>query len=239
MQKLNVIYRLSDNGYVKEKYPHATKIACLKNAVHSMSTEVKFHLFVDTTKLSDETKNEVERLSIDFAHKEYYIGGSSAGSWRHVFDYAIKTFKSEDIIYFLEDDYLHKQYSDKIILEGLNFGFDYVSLYDHKDKYIPASQGGNQFIGDDCGELTKVFVTDSVHWKLTNSTTMTFATKHKQLVLDKETWEKYTLGNHSNDYMCFLQLRGNGRTLATPLPGYSTHCEPRWASPLTNWNFVI
>jgi hypothetical protein len=196
-------------------------------------------MFVDTTNLVESTRQAVEHIDSTrfFGDLNYYVGGSSAGSWRHVFDYALKTFKDNDVVYFLEDDYLHLPGSENAILEGISIA-DYVSLYDHNDKYIPGSEGGNPFIDTDGGEVTKVFVTKSKHWRLTNSTTMTFATTMNILMEDKPIWEQFTTGAHPNDFAAFLKLRENGRSLITPIPGLSTHCEPRWASPLIDWSKV-
>lgn len=235
---VDIIYRLSDNGYNKPKFSNATKMHCLHNCVKHFKAD-NIHLFVDETNLLPETKESIEMLDevIPFKNFQYYVGGSSAGSWRHVYDYAMQSFNDTDIIYFVEDDYLHLPNSAKVLLEGMAIA-DYVSLYDHNDKYIPSTNGGNPFVGIDCGETTKVFRTESTHWKLTNSTTMTFATTHLQLKQDNDVWQKYTQGSHPNDFQCFLELRALGCSLITPIPGYSTHCEPRWASPGIDWNNI-
>jgi hypothetical protein len=36
----------------------------------------------------------------------------------------------------------------------------------------------------------------------------------------------------------FLELRQQGELLITPLPGYATHGETAWLSPLTDWSKV-
>ena len=239
MSVINVIYRLSDNGYKKPKFPHATKLHCLENCMKHFDAD-NIHLFVDETNLLPATKEAIEQLDTAhfFGDLQYYVGGSSAGSWRHVFDYALKNFTNpSDIVYFLEDDYLHLPNSAKAIEEGLKIA-EYVSLYDHNDKYIPASRGGNPYIGEDGGEVTKVFVTNSTHWRLTNSTTMTFATTMGILIEDTPIWEQFTMGSHPNDFAAFLKLREMNRALITPIPGLSTHCEPAWASPLIDWSKV-
>jgi hypothetical protein len=235
---VNVVYRLSDNGYAKVKFPNATKIHCLENCLEHFDVN-NVHLFVDETNLLDTTRKAIEEIDLSrfFGDLNYYVGGSSAGSWRHVFNYALQNFNDDDIVYFLEDDYLHLSGSEKAILEGIQIA-DYVSLYDHNDKYIPASKGGNPFIDEDGGELTKVFLTNSTHWRLTNSTTMTFATTMNTLIEDRPIWEQFTMGSHPNDFAAFLKLRERGRSLITPIPGLSTHCEPLWASPLIDWSKV-
>jgi hypothetical protein len=36
----------------------------------------------------------------------------------------------------------------------------------------------------------------------------------------------------------FLELRDKGRSLISPLPGYATHGETAWLTPLINWNDI-
>lgn len=224
---MRILYRISDGSYKKERFQNATKKGCLDNFLkHFPANEIT--IYADNVK--DETYDWINTYGLSVIRTN---GGSSAAGFRIVMEEALKLDDNETV-YFVEDDYLHLDNSRKVLLEGLERAH-YVSLYDHRDKYIPASMGGNPFIEDDAAEVTKVFVTNTTHWKLTNSTTMTFATKVSTLREDSGIWRKYTNGTYPHDFKCFLELRENGRTLATPLPGYSTHCEPMWASPLTDW----
>jgi hypothetical protein len=168
--------------------------------------------------------------------------GSSAGSFRIVFTEALQENDSE-YVYFVEDDYAHLPNSRQVLLEGLERAH-YVTLYNHPDKYIPASQGGNPLIQDDGAEVTKVFVTRSSYWMLTNSTTMTVASLVGTLREDQATWMKYTEGTHPQDMLLFFDLRSKGRGLIQPIPTKATHCEPRWAAHLfgtgyVSWNDVL
>lgn len=227
---MKVLYRISDGSYKKERFPHATKQGCLENFLkHFQSEEVT--VYADNVK--DETYEWIKTYNLEVIRTN---GGSSAAGFRIVLSEAVKLAESE-IVYFVEDDYFHLQNSRNVLLEGLDRAH-YVSLYDHVDKYIPASMGGNPYIDEDAAEVTKVFLTKSTHWKLTNSTTMTFATRVSTLIEDKEIWEQFTVGTYPRDFDCFIHLRERGKTLATPIPGYSTHCEPRWAAPLIDWTNV-
>lgn len=224
------LYRISDGSYRKEKFPHATKQHCIENFLtHFPADEVI--IYADNVR--DESFSWISKLGCEVIRTS---GGSSAAGFRIVLDAALQ-MADDEVVYFVEDDYLHLPNSRKILLEGIERS-NYVSLYDHIDKYMPARDGGNQYIDDDAAEVTKVFLTKSSHWKLTNSTTMTFATKVSVLREDEQIWRKYTSGTHPHDFQCFIELREHGRTLATPIPGYSTHCEPMWATPLVNWNEV-
>lgn len=227
---MKILYRISDGSYLKQRFVHATKKGCLENFLKHFPKE-EVILYADNVK--DETYTWLQSYGCELHRTN---GGSSAAGFRIVMEEALK-LPDDEVVYFVEDDYLHLPDSRKILLEGLERSH-YITLYDHIDKYIPASQGGNPFIDDDAAEDTKVFLTKSRHWKLTNSTTMTFATTVKTLREDAPIWNSFTAGSYPRDFECFIELRNRGRTLASPMPTLSTHCEPRWASPLVDWESV-
>jgi hypothetical protein len=99
--------------------------------------------------------------------------------------------------------------------------------------------GGNPFVDIDGGESTKIYCIGSSHWKITNSTTMTFASKVKTLKDDIKILRKWTNKGHCpNDFKMFLELRKKGRALMTPIPGFSTHGETLYLSPFTDWESI-
>ena len=229
---MKIIYRISDAGYNKIKPININNSNCLNNAV-STFTNSEFLIIADN--LSDVTKTMIKGI-VPNSNIEYVSVGHGAGTFNVALDWALKEDDSE-IIYFLENDYLHKPDSENILVEGIDLGADYVSLYDHPDKYIPASRGGNPQIDDDGGEYTKLFLSNSCHWKITNSTTMTFASTVKVLKEDEAVLRKWTnKGHYPDDYKMFLELREKNRILVTSVPGYSTHGETAWLSPLTDWS---
>lgn len=57
----------------------------------------------------------------------------NAGSWRYAIDAAV-ALDSGVAVYFVEDDFLHRAGARRALAEGLARA-DYVSLYDHPDKY--------------------------------------------------------------------------------------------------------
>jgi hypothetical protein len=140
----------------------------------------------------------------------------------------------DEIVYFVENDYLHKQDSPNILQEGFILGASFVALYDHPDKYLSPQNGGNPYC-EGGAEDTRVYLTNSCHWKITNSTTMTFASKVSTLKRIEHILRKHTASTHPNDYQMFLELRNLNELLITSIPGYSTHGETAWLSPLTNW----
>lgn len=137
---------------------------------------------------------------------------------------------AEDIIYFLEDDYVHQPNWDKILLEGFTLGADYVTLYDHADKYM-------EFYSE---FRTKILHTKSTHWMATPSTTNTFAVKFSTLMKDFSVHNKYSTGvEPSADHQKFLELAQRGRVLVSSIPGYSTHCQNDLLSPCIDWKTYL
>jgi len=243
---MKIFYRLSDGSYKKERFENATKGNCFLNFInnfmyeHGRSSEDELILVLDNVK--DETFDQYSLLMKE-AHIDGRVerthGGSSAAGFRIVFNMALE-LNDDEVIYFMEDDYCHLPNSRQVLLEGLERSH-YCCLYTHPDKFIPGSHGGNPLIGEDGAEETKVFVTQSSYWMLTNSTTMTCATRVGILREDQDVWKKYTEGDYPHDMQIFFELRNKGRTLVQPIPTKATHCEPRWSAHLfgtgiTSWD---
>jgi hypothetical protein len=228
---MNIIYRISDIGYNKVKPNYINNENCLRNFCNVFFDYIyNIHIIADN--VSDDTYNMIRKF-IDPHNIERVKVGHGAGTFNLALNKVLK-WEDNDIVYFVENDYIHKPNSPEILLEGINIGSDYISLYDHPDKYI---DGVNPFV-EGGSELTRVFLSNSCHWKLTNSTTMTFAAKVKTLREDEKILRSFTQGSHPKDFEMFLALRDKNRSLITPLPGYATHGETAWLSPLTNWNDI-
>jgi hypothetical protein len=231
---MKIIYRISDSGYNKVKPAYIHNSACLKNFCN-----VFFDYIHDIIILADNcSENTLFMISkyIDPINIHKVSIGHGAGTFNLSLDMALH-WPDDEVVYFVENDYLHKQLSPKIIKEGLTLGASFVSLYDHPDKYLDPLNGGNPYCQGGA-EDTRVYLTDSCHWKLTNSTTMTFASTVKELKKYESILRKHTQGAHPNDFQMFLELRENNGLLITPIPGYATHGETAWLSPLTNWSQI-
>lgn len=229
---MKIIYRISDTGYSKVKPAYINNEACLLNALDMFSTEEHDWLVI-ADNVSEATTKMLERYVLNI---KYVSVGHGAGTFNLALSEALSCNDNE-AVYFLENDYLHKPNSNKIIKEGLELGASFVSLYDHPDKYLPPSQGGNPYC-EGGAEDTRVYLTQSTHWKITNSTTMTFAATVETLRRTEETLRKYTQGSYPEDFKMFLDLREQGELLVSSIPGYSTHGETAWLSPLTDWSLV-
>ena len=182
-------------------------------------------MIVIADKCSDETMQWLTQRCRTVIPTTY---GSGAFSFMHAVQMATHHLRNEDIVYLVEDDYLHDPNCNvaSLLREGLSMA-DYVTLYDHPDKYV---SGGNPFVVNG-GENTRVFCTQSIHWKITNSTTMTFAARVATLLKDLKVYEKYTHTGYPYDFAMFCELAAMGRTLVSSIPGKSTHCESANMTP--------
>lgn len=234
---MEVLYRISDGGNPKTKLAQAGKEACLRNAIATFGRD-RVRVFADNC--GEATLDMVRNLGTEMET----CGLGNAMSWRHVAQYALDHFAPDQIVYLLEDDYLHLPGSAKALEEALAFAH-YATLYDHPDKYQSHADGGpNPYIRDGA-ETTRVWCTATCHWKQTNSTTMTFATRVQTLREDRDIWWEFTSKGFPNDFGAFQRLQGMGswenriwgkhRILVSSLPGFSTHAETAWLSPLRDW----
>ena len=195
---MRIIYRISDAGYNKIKPDYINNENCLANATKVFDNAI-WSVIADN--VSSDTNDMIQKYvthdCILYAEK-----GNGAATFNLALDEAL-TYDDEEIIYFIENDYVHKPGSQKIIKEGFELGASFVSLYDHPDKYITPEDGGNPYCQGGA-EDTRVYLTDSCHWKITNSTTMTFAAKVKTLKIVESTLRAYTTGTYPQDFKMFL-----------------------------------
>lgn len=158
--------------------------------------------------------------------------GSGAKSFMDTVDFILKQpHKDDDIIYLVEDDYLHISGWRNILLSAfiLPLPMLYVTLYDHPDKYDETMYSGlsaNVFIGSQC------------HWRTTPSTTDTFACKFSTLKKHRDLYVPYSKLPYSLDHQRSLNLWSKGACFISSIPGYSTHVDKVLMSPLIDWEEI-
>lgn len=236
------IYRISDNSYDVPRLPNATKEHCFKNFLSNIFIEKKDSLYLIADKVSAPLLSFLKSNLPEGSELLEVETGSNAASFRLQLSIADQ-LPDEEIVYFQEDDYLYRphnidtesfKFNNFLINEGLRRA-NYVSLYDHPDKYLlptPIGSSKVSFLGI---EEAKIFLTTGSHWKYVDSTTLTFATHVKTLKEDMQIWLSHASGNHPDDFRAFLDLQRNGRLIATTIPGLATHTDPVFASPFTQW----
>lgn len=163
-----------------------------------------------------------------------FSGGTDARSILFQLKYIMEqSWSDETILYSLEDDYVHRPNWPTILREGLgkithpNLSFDYITLYDHMDKYEYAEL---------YHDLTsKIGVTRSAHWRTVPSTTNTWAALMWTFRSDVAIFNMYQNLDHEK----FKTLGRLGRTVASCIPGWSTHVYPTCMAPCIEWGDYV
>jgi hypothetical protein len=211
----------------KNRFPSFSRKKCYDNLMQTLDPKrVNATFLLDTFHPSDTPHFILDQTAYPVVEiKE----GTEAGSFLRLLDLASsKNFDPDTIIYFLEDDYLHRDGWVDVLLEGFTLeDVSYATLFDHRDKYFFPMYRSLQ---------SKLFVTPSTHWRTTPSTTNTYAMKAKTLASHLPVHREFSLGRKiSADHEKFIKLNTMGAVLISPIPGWSTHVETEYASPCIDW----
>lgn len=157
------------------------------------------------------------------------IAGSDKNSASIVFNEIYHSNPSGgDIFYTLENDYMHLPgWVTKVFeLFDSSIKFDYISLYDHGDKY---------FLEMYANLTAQIFHTKSLHWRSSPSTCGSFLAKGSTFKSDYDIFCRSL-----QDFFLFDNLvNQRGRLLLTPMPGLATHCMEGYLSPTIDWQKYI
>ena len=195
---------------------------CFKNLLNTLNDQITLNVVFD---------GKIKNNWID-KYKDQYISheikaGKDMESFFQTWEIAKNSdIKDNDLIYFVENDYLHKEdWSEKVIELFGNYNLPhYISLYDHKDKYFTTY---NDLV-------SKILVTSNHHWRTTPSTCGSFIIKKQLFDLDYDIHTS-VYGDHNK----FIQLyKDRQRLVITPIPGLSTHCMEGLMSPTINWEEI-
>jgi hypothetical protein len=224
--KIHIYYRhavTNNSGRYRPSWFSYEK--CFKNLLKTIEgyNNINLTLAMDGDINQDFIKNYQNKFTLFSTNYK-----SSLLSYRALLNYIREQHMEHDeLIYFLENDYLHvDDWVDKLIeLYSTFSNLNYVSLYDHNDKY---------FLPMYDNLSSKIIVTSSHHWRTTPSTCGSFIINRKLFDEDYDVWST-TIGDHNT----FMYLNENrNRFVLTPLPGLSTHCMENLISPTINWEQI-
>lgn len=223
----------SEISQKKQRLRGFSQRACYQNLLSAVQEEKGTSL----TFFFDAAKGPLEEhfLKEEKTHPVIEVKeGTEGGAFCRLLDYvAGLPLSPETIVYFVEDDYLHKPGAFSVLKEAFQLeGIEYATLYDHRDKY---------FFPEYANLRSKLFVSASSHWRTVPSTTQTFATRFSTLLRDLPLHRRFSEGYPiSRDHEKFCALRKKrGEVLVSAVPGLSTHAEPDYASPLTDWEKIF
>ncbi len=200
---------------------------CVENLIETLDEKEAFlTVLLDTARKENElhfvfkqTKTPIIEIS----------EGTETGSFlqllKHVED---QKFDPETVLYFVEDDYLHRPGWVSVLKEAFSLEeASYVTLYDHKDKYLLPQYENLS---------SRLFYTKTTHWRTTPSTTNTYAMKWKTLKKDMAIHRSFSEGRMiTADHDKFCKLSEEGGRLLSAIPGWSAHMDPECLSPCLDW----
>lgn len=211
----------------KRRLPHTSHALCFENFMRTVDPKrVNVTLFLDTFHPAEEPHFIQSQDNFPIIEIRE---GTETGSFLKMLEHvAALKLSPETIVYFLEDDYLHRPGWVDVLLEGFTLPrAEYVTLYDHRDKY---------FLPQYENLSAQIFHTASCHWRTTPSTTNTYAMRFKTLLRDLPIHRQFSEGcKVTKDHEKFCHLAAQGATLISPIPGWSTHTEEAYASPCIQW----
>lgn len=247
MKKI-ILFRISSRGYPKLKVEGIDKYDSLNNLT---SVFKDWEIIC----IADNCDGELlENLKTKYQFSELHITNlGNPGSFWKLYEIGLSKANDDDCLYFIEDDYLHKPNASEILLEGLE-RFDYVTLYDHPDKYRASNMPLNPYAKmNQYSESTEVIEGSLSIWRTTNSTTMSFALNGKTLKEDQDIWSITKTMNRDVDFDIFCVLtkqktllkkrflkqipfkfsfrKKPRRYLGVSIPGNSLHLEQSYLRP--------
>lgn len=211
-------YRISDHSYTKPKLFGTSKKRCLENFLEVFQTSL---VVIVADRCHADTINWLKSINRSGYHVcETDLG--NAQSLKYCLNTASTQNISDECIYFVEDDYIHKPGAEDILRKAIyNNRSHYYTLYDHPDKY------SHEY---NFGETSKVFKVENQHWRHTQSTTMTFGCLQKTIAEDLNIWNGFLTGQHPPDHEIFTKLNQDGKKLAVAIPGHAYHCDLTWGN---------
>ncbi len=220
------------------------KINCIKNYVNEFGAD---NITIVGDRLSPVFRSQIEDMKADGHSNDYenipslnlrivdVDNGTGAGTFRDALELAIDENDDYDPVMLLEDDFAFLPGARKATIEACKkYDTAFVTTYDHPDKYMNPEEGGNPLVKDH-GEVTRLVRTESTHWKITNSTVMSFSTLTANLKLHYNALMKFSEGNITNSFGFFMEMAQRGVACISSVPGLSTHLEESWLSPYVDW----
>lgn len=206
---------------------------CFDNLVKNFHDfDTRFKIVYDGKIAKDSYLNrylEDKRTYPNMSHEEIQAG-SEGSSFQALLNIIMKdNLPDDEIVYIVEDDYLHKDGSIKVLRDAFRLhAIDYVSLYDHPDKYDPNYLSLHHIDPF----MTRLYHGQHCHYRAAISTTNTYAMRMSTLKRDFKIHMEYSNYPVTQDHMKFLHLVSSGKRLITAVPSYAAHIQSDVLPPL-------
>ena len=218
----------------KNEYTFRTLRSLIKS-INKASYEfknIKFDLVVTDTNSSKEDIDKIKKIlngsniknkfkSIDLENfKEKIKPGYSKAKFSNMANFytslMIAKKESADIVYFVEDDYLH---SEDTITEMI-FAYEKFNTIFSKDLVLLPSDYPYLYAKD---EATKIFLGEKYHWRLVSESLVTFMTSKRVIEENYNNLEKMGI-EWIDPWEKPLHNIYNSNPCLSPVPSLAVHC---------------
>ena len=218
----------------KNEYTFRTLRSLIKsiNKAAAVFENIKFHLIVTDTNSSKKDMDKIQEIlnksniknkfkSIDLdSFKNKIKSGYSKAKFSNMANFytslMIAKEESDDIFYFVEDDYLH---SENAITEMI-FAYEKFNTIFSKDLVLLPSDYPYLYAKD---EATKIYLGEKYHWRLVSESLVTFMTSKR--VIEKNYNNLKKMGIEWIDpWEKPLHDIYNSNPCLSPVPSLAVHC---------------
>lgn len=202
---------------------------CFRSLLRALpkNKPIQIHLVADD--LSSETigffDDELEHHSLKENTLVYHDKYGAENSLRKCFELAMQA-DDEDIVYLVEDDYLHIPNSLQPMIKFAETYACFVHPTDYPDRYTRTEDRFRRWL---------IFPGEGVHFREIANSTFTFLGKAK--LFKEHSSVMFMSCKNSDDG--FLSSMVFGKTpLFSPIPGLATHMHENVMSPFTDWQAI-
>jgi hypothetical protein len=218
----------------KNEYTFRTLRSLIKsiNKAAAVFENIKFHLIVTDTNSSKEDMDKIQEIlnksniknkfkSIDLdSFKNKIKSGYSMAKFSNMANFytslMIAKEESDDIFYFVEDDYLH---SENAITEMI-FAYEKFNTIFSKDLVLLPSDYPYLYAKD---ETTKIYLGEKYHWRLVSESLVTFMTSKRVIEENYNNLEKMGI-EWIDPWEKPLHDIYNSNPCLSPVPSLAVHC---------------
>ena len=218
----------------KNEYTFRTLKSLIKsiNRASLIFKNIKFDLIVTDTNSPKEDIDKIQEIlnksnienkfkSIDLdSFKDKIKSGYSKAKFSNMANFytslTIANGESADIIYFVEDDYLH---SEDAITEMI-FAYEKFSTIFSKDLVLLPSDYPYLYTKD---EATKIYLGEKYHWRLVSESLVTFMTSKSVIDENYNNLEKMGI-EWTDPWEKPLHNVYNSNPCLSPIPSLAVHC---------------
>ena len=218
----------------KNEYTFRTLRSLIKsiNKAAAVFENIKFHLIVTDTNSSKKDMDKIQEIlnksniknkfkSIDLdSFKNKIKSGYSMAKFSNMANFytslMIAKEESDDIFYFVEDDYLH---SENAITEMI-FAYEKFNTMFSKDLVLLPSDYPYLYAKD---ETTKIYLGEKYHWRLISESLVTFMTSKRVIEENYNNLEKMGI-EWIDPWEKPLHDIYNSNPCLSPVPSLAVHC---------------